>query len=292
MSWDDVGNALVEGVKAAANLPDSRVIWKQQNYNAPPHSYITLAMPSIIEKGQDWVEESTDLTRPRGQEVEIRVKGIREVPLELELFTDEGVAGGGHSAIAKMVDLTARFKLPSVRDIFSAQGISPFDVGKISWIPDIPGTTFRGRAVCTVRTYLPLPSVAEYVGFIERIIGSFVSQGAQTIETPFDTAASALVAPGTEDSGVPVTIQLFTITPASFTTSFPADQRRFVARVVMSTGDAYDASLLATWSSSDDLVAIVDATGLVTVLGFFGPGSATITASYLGATATATATFT
>lgn len=288
MSWDDVGNALVAGVKAAANLPDSRVIWKQQNYNAPPHSYITLAMPSILEKGQDWIEENTDITRPRGQEVEIRVKGIREVPLELELFTDEGVAGGGHSAIVKMVDLTARFKLPSVREIFSAQGISLFDVGKINWIPDVPGTTFRGRAVCTIRMYLPLPSVAEYVGFIERVIGSFVSEGAQTIETPFDTAASAMVAPGTEDTGAPVTIVSFALAPASYTTSLPLDQKRLVATVVMSTGDTYDASLLTSWSSSDPNLALVDDTGLVTVIG--GPGSTTITATYLGATATAIVT--
>ena len=189
MSWDDVGNTIVAAVRAASALPASRVVWKHQNYNAPPQTYVTINLPTILEKGQDWIETTTDLNRPRGQEVEIKVRGIREVSLELECFTDQSVSGDGQSAVSKLLEITTRLRLPGVRALLQEQGVSPFETGRINWIPDIPGTNFRGRAVCSIRCYIPLPSYAEYAGFIERVIGSFTSEGTTTITTPFDTAS-------------------------------------------------------------------------------------------------------
>lgn len=191
LTWDDIGNAIVAAVARAGNLPDGHVIWKHQNYNAPAHRYVTLSLPSVLEIGQDFIRRKTDLSRPRGQEVELAVRGTREAALELELFTDANVAGDSNAALAQMISLTASLKLPSVHAILSSYAISAFDVGRINWIPDIPGAVFRGRAVCTVRCYMPLPTVAEYAGFIERVIGKFTAYGSisDPIETAFDTSA-------------------------------------------------------------------------------------------------------
>jgi len=188
VNWDDVGDAIQAAVERAAGGPP--VIWKDQNRNAPGVPYVTIRLGGPITLGIDYLAQSQDLTRPVGTEIKLEVRGQREVPLEIECFTDASVSGRSDSALALCSTILASLLLPSVRAILTAQHVSPFDPGQPNWIPDVPSTNFRGRAVATVRCYMPPPTAAEYVGYIARVSGTItVSGGAGGDEAlPFDTS--------------------------------------------------------------------------------------------------------
>lgn len=194
MLWEDVTNALIAAFVAATRLEPTRVLWAHQDTNAPDEAfdYVTLSLGPMIPVGQDFVHTSTDLNRPRNQEVRIEVLGTRETALEVQYFTQSGQSGRSSAALAKLTAATAALTLPSVRTILQNADIGAFDVGRVDWVPDIPNLRWRGRARCTVRLYLPLPTVEEYVGFIERVTGTVTTtdnaDGEQTY--PFDTAAA------------------------------------------------------------------------------------------------------
>lgn len=199
MNWDDVGDAIQAGIERAANLGPGKVVWKAQDVGAPELPYVAISLGGPIVLGIDYLETSQDLTRERGQEVKLEVRGQREVPLEIEVFTAAATAGRKTTALALCSTILASLVLPSVRQIFARQEVSPFDPGPPSWIPDVPSTKFRGRAVATVRCYMPPPTVAEYVGYIERVSGTVVARGAAAggdLVRPFDTNAAL---PGDED---------------------------------------------------------------------------------------------
>jgi len=177
MSWNDVADAIQAAVARASGLDAGQVVWKDQDRGQPLTDYVALRLGGGITLGVDYIQTSTDLTRAPGQEVELKVRGRREVPLEVECFTSESVSGRAGSALELCSRIMAGLTLPSVRAILAAQDVSPFDPGTPNWIPDVPSTRFRGRAVATVRCYMPPPTVVEYAGFIERVSGTVTIQG-------------------------------------------------------------------------------------------------------------------
>lgn len=188
MIWDDVADALQRAVVRASGLPDDHVVWKDQDYTAPSVDYATLRITSFIPLGIDYVSTSQDLTRIRGQEIELRARGRREVPLELEFFTAANISGRSGAALALASRALASMVLPSVRQIFRLAEVGLFDVGTAQWIPDVPSTHFRGRAIAVVRLYMPPPTVAEYTGYIERVSGTATMRGSNgDVTLPFDT---------------------------------------------------------------------------------------------------------
>lgn len=188
MSWDAIGDAIYRAFKQASNLPDDRVIWKHQNFNAPDQEYLTISLGSMLTIGQDYVQTFTDDNRPPGQEIEIAVRGTRETTLELEIFTQSNIVVQSTAALARLTSVVARLALPSVREILFAQGISPYDPGPARWIPDIPGVAFRGRAVCSIACYMPLPTESEFAGYIARVIGEVTSESPSgSVTSSFDT---------------------------------------------------------------------------------------------------------
>jgi hypothetical protein len=178
MNWDDVGDAIQAAFARASGLSSEQVIWKDQNRTAPAPPYMTLRLGGPLTLGIDYLSTTFDDSRPRGQEVELRVRGMREVPLEVECFTTESVSGRSNSALALCARTLTSLVLPSVRQLLAAQDVSPFDPGTPQWIPDVPSTHFRGRAVATVRCYMPPPTAVEYVGYIERFSGEVHAVGA------------------------------------------------------------------------------------------------------------------
>jgi len=177
MSWNDVGDAIQAAIVRASGLAASQVVWKDQDRGQPLTDYVALRLGGGITLGIDYIQSSTDLTRPLGQEIELKVRGRREVPLEVECFTSESVSSRSGSALELCSRIMAGLTLPSVRAILAAQDVSPFDPGTPNWIPDVPSTRFRGRAVATVRCYMPPPTAVEYVGFIARVSGTVTIQG-------------------------------------------------------------------------------------------------------------------
>lgn len=187
MSWEDVEDAMQKAVALASRLPSDHVIWSYQNVNEPTEPHIIIKFGGAITIGTDRIATSQDLDRPNGQEMKQEVRGVREVPFELQAFTTTTT---GSSAARHMLELVrTRLRLPSIRYGLRNVGLSPFDPGPVNWVPDIPAAKFRGRAVCTIRCYVPVMDCEEYTGYIARVRGLVVFSGSAggTGTRSFDT---------------------------------------------------------------------------------------------------------
>lgn len=180
MSWDDAADAIQRAIVQSSGLATGKVIWKDQNVAAPSGDYIAIRFGSMSPVGLESTRTKQDLTRPLGQEIKIQPSGEYEVTLDIECFTTVSHSSSQTSALTICARVLAGFSLPTVKTILSSQGVTVFDVGVGQWIPDIPNTRFRGRAIATVRAYVPAPvmaPVADYVGYISRITGRIYPTG-------------------------------------------------------------------------------------------------------------------
>jgi hypothetical protein len=175
MSWADIENAVHKAVCLASGYAAEQVIWSFQDYNAPTLDYINLTFGGELALGQDWVRITQDLTRPAGQEIKIDIRGIREVPLQIEVFTSDVHGNDSARRVAEMV--RTKLRLDGVRHGLRRAGLSPFDSDSVQWVPDIPTANFRGRAVLNVRCYVPVMDCYEYVGYIARVRGHIFPSG-------------------------------------------------------------------------------------------------------------------
>lgn len=200
MNWDDVGDAIHAAVARASGLAPELVIWKDQNQGAPSLDYVTIRLGTMIPLGIDSITKRFDASRPRGQEFEARTTGTRETTIEVEGFTSQSVSGRSAAALALVSRIYSGLLLESTREILRAQDVCVFDVSSVTWVPDLPSTRFRGRAVGTLRAYMPAPTVSEYYGYIERFSGTIeaVDAGGELTVLAFDSGA-ADYEPGTED---------------------------------------------------------------------------------------------
>lgn len=175
MAWEDIEDAMHAAIVKASRLPAGQVAWSYQNVDEPQLDHITILFGGAIPLGIDRVHTSTDLTRPNGQEILQEVRGVREVPFTLTCFTS---AVTGSTAAQRLAELTkTRLRLPDIRYPLRKVGLSPFDPGIVNYVPDIPSTKFRGRAVCTIRCYVPVADCNEYTSYIARVKGLIVASG-------------------------------------------------------------------------------------------------------------------
>lgn len=190
MSWADIENAMQEAVVRASGFPSERVFWSYQNRNAPPQDYILVHFGGPIAIGLDWVRQDQNLTRPNGQEIRQVVSGVRECAFDVTVFTADTLGDAAARQVAETV--RSRFRLSSVRYGMRKAGVSPFDSGPVEYVPDIPSADFRGRAVVSIRCYVPLLDCVEYVGYIARVRGvayptGLVGYTGQATGFPFDS---------------------------------------------------------------------------------------------------------
>lgn len=174
MSWVDIEDAIHRAVCLASGYPSDNVIWSFQNRNAPDLDYIALSLGGEIQVGRDWTYIEQDLTRPAGQEIRVNVSGTREVALQVEVFTSDVYGDDAARRVAEVI--RSKLRLDSVRYGLNRAGVSPFDSDPVQWLPDIPTARFRGRAVLTVRCYVPA-NVFEDVGYIARVSGRIYPTG-------------------------------------------------------------------------------------------------------------------
>jgi hypothetical protein len=175
MSWVDIEDATHKAICLASGYSSDQVVWSFQNYNAPTLDYVLLTFGGEMAIGQDWIRITQDLTRPAGQEMKLDVRGIREVPLQIEVFTSD--IYGNDSARRVAEQIRTKLRLDGVRGGLRRAGLSPFDSDMVQWIPDIPTANFRGRALVTIRCYVPVMDCYEYVGYIARIRGHIFPSG-------------------------------------------------------------------------------------------------------------------
>lgn len=175
VSWEDVENAVQAAVVAASGMDQDKVTWSYQNVNEPELDHVTISFGGEIMIGVDHIKTTYDATRPNGQEIKQEIQGVREVSLEIACFT---TTTSGSAAARRLLELTrTRLRLDTIRYGLKQAGLSVFDPGPVNWIPDIPSARFRGRAVCSIRCYLPVTDCLEYVGYIARIRGTFFPIG-------------------------------------------------------------------------------------------------------------------
>lgn len=191
-------------VAKASGLTADRVTWSYQSVNEPSLNHIVINFGGEKVIGIDRIHTTQDLTRQNGMEIKQEVQGVREVPFNLECFT---TATSGESAARRLLELTrSKLRLDSIRYGLRKAGVSPFDPGPVDYVPDVPATKFRGRAVCMIRCYVPVTACFEYVGYIARVVGTIFPQGLIGTPTsyPFDSGAVAGVGQSLVYSGAAV----------------------------------------------------------------------------------------
>lgn len=162
-------------VVRASGYTADRVTWSYQNVNEPALDHVVITFGGSIAIGQDWIRNNQDLTRPNGQEIRQDIHGVREVPFNLEVFTADTSGDSAARHVAEQI--RTKMRLDSVRTGMRRAGVTPFDSGPVSYVPDIPTANFRGRAVCALRCYVPVIDCSEYVGYIARVRGTVYPTG-------------------------------------------------------------------------------------------------------------------
>lgn len=191
MSWRDIEDAMQQAVVEASRLAADKVYWSYQDRNEQIDNYAVITFGGGISVGQDYITSTTDLTRPQGQEILRQVNGTREVPFQIEVFTNATDGDGASRHIAELI--RGRFRLDSIRRKVRRANVSPFDSSPVGYVPDIIAAKFRGRSVVTLRCYVPLIDCYEYVGYVARIRGTYypiglvAASGATGYGIPFDS---------------------------------------------------------------------------------------------------------
>ncbi len=175
MSWVDIQDAMHAAIVRASGYPAASVVWAYQNVGERDLPYVKITFGGESALGVDRIESSTDLSRPNGQEIKQEVKGVREVPFDIEVFTQPTLGDEAARRVAERI--RTRLRLDSIRDPLGRAGVTPFDPGPVGYVPDIPSANFRGRATCTIRCYVPVMDCLEYVGYIARVRGTIFPVG-------------------------------------------------------------------------------------------------------------------
>jgi hypothetical protein len=187
VSWVDVQDAMHASIVQASGYPKDSVVWSYQNVGERDMPYVRIHFGGeTMVDGLDWIKRTTDLTRPRGQEIKQEVQGVREVPLMFEVFTSETLGDTAARRVAERI--RAKMLLESIRDRLARANVVAFGSSGVEYLPTIYGANFRGRAVCTLRCYVPVMDCYEYVGYIARVRGTVrATDGVTTYTRTFDS---------------------------------------------------------------------------------------------------------
>lgn len=156
----------IAGVAAPLGLADIR--WADQNAGEPQGNFITLRLGDLVPHGQDALVDATDLTRAAGQEIELRVRGERDLTVSVQCWTTATVDAG--TAADVLDDVQASLSLPTRRAILTAAGLYPFEVGPVQNLSALEeeGSDFIGRALLEFHCHVAT-SISEFAGYIATV---------------------------------------------------------------------------------------------------------------------------
>lgn len=170
---DVIEDALHAWVVASSTYAPDKVLWASQDMPRPLDDYLLLKMGDQTTDGAfDAVEDFTDLTRPAGQEVELRVEGWREFTLTLQAFTH--ATQGPTTATEVLTRVQLALGLPSIREaLAAAANLGPsFDRGTVSSVPQILGTSrFEARGTVDIGFYREVEA-SDYIGYVAEVQGA------------------------------------------------------------------------------------------------------------------------
>lgn len=175
MNLDAVMTAIKAGITAAAAPKIRTILWERERYQgtARPTNepFVTMQLGPFIEVGTDGTWTEFDDTRDEGEEIEVFTLAQRQVLLRLQCWG--GTAFGSGSAFGLLNRLRERLILPSVRDIFSAQGVAPAAVDSVRDLSAVFGTSMESRALCDIRCNVDASTQgsddSDYCGYIKHV---------------------------------------------------------------------------------------------------------------------------
>ena len=186
-TWATVFSTIQQVIATASGLT---TIWRYQGANQPALDYVGLSLGTLTTEGFDYVQASYDATRPAGSQVVLTVGGVREVALQLEVWSAAVAEASAKATALSIADqIVTRLRLPTARNALAAIGVTPFDPGPRQWLPSIVSVGFRGRATCDVRCRMPARAFAEYADFIASISGvaEVDNDAGGTVTLPFSS---------------------------------------------------------------------------------------------------------
>ncbi len=173
MGWRQLQDGIQAAIVKASGLADDRVIWAYQDAGQQPLTYVSVAISSSLNPGQDGLLSSYDANRPAGQEIKLQVVGYREITIALEVFTAAVADDDDAENVAEKIRTS--LLLPSVRDLLTAVAVSPIDTGPVQYAPAIVAAGFRGRATLDIRANAPAPDVFDLTGYIATVTGTITT---------------------------------------------------------------------------------------------------------------------
>jgi hypothetical protein len=167
MSWPDVLDGLRVWVRSATGLGDGNVIWADQNGPRPTSSFASLRIGPLVSIGPvDEVVDLYDAGRDAGQEIELRVQGVRRFTVSVQVFTPGTLDATSAHALLTRAQLA--LALPSIRDALADAGVTVFSLGTVQNLSALKDVKFEGRALLEIGCYTLL-SVSEFTTYIETV---------------------------------------------------------------------------------------------------------------------------
>jgi hypothetical protein len=173
IDYDAAQEAIRDAVVAGTGLDDDQVMWAYNAYQGGERPvgerFVTLMLGPSTTLGVPGYTTDIDTSRPVGTEVELKSTVVQRFRIYIQCFG--GTVIGSTSAMATLERFRNRLGLPSVRDLFTTAGISPFDSGGVTNIAHIEGTKFESRATLEVQCYIDA-SESDFCGFIDHVIAT------------------------------------------------------------------------------------------------------------------------
>lgn len=149
VSWTDIEDALRAWVLSASGLEDDHVIWSQQGGPRPSAPFIALQTFTMKNIGQDWV----DIEDAAEGEVEMKARGVREVTLVAQCFSEDATGAAAAAMLLNQVVSAAR--LPSNVAALNAAGVGLARFEPVQTISGVIGSTdWEPRATVSVRFFI------------------------------------------------------------------------------------------------------------------------------------------
>ena len=172
-NWSTMEDALFDWVQLSSGLSADKIQWTHYSQPRLTGQFITIMLSGPKQIGLDYVQTSTDLTQPAGEEIELKVIGNRNMLVTVTCFGGDPTTD---SSIAMASKVMLGPRLPSINTLLHAGGVTPHGTPSITNIPSIVGAKFESRAMVEHEFYFS-DDVSERTGFISTVSGTGTVSG-------------------------------------------------------------------------------------------------------------------
>lgn len=172
IAWETLEDAVRTWVVAATGLAADRVYFADQDLPVSEVApRVSIRLGDLIPVGQDGFDHDYDPSRPAGEEIEIKAKGMRTLAVDLQAFAPTTV-GPGTTARSVLAAAQAHLSLPSVRTTLNSAGLGLLQQGTVQRVPQPRQAMQEDRATLSV-LFAVSQSVTERLGYIETVIPTY-----------------------------------------------------------------------------------------------------------------------